>query len=508
MIFQRKNSLVYVLALVGILGLRAESFALPVSLGTAGPGNFTVLEIGTGTLNISINAGGPANGVQGNVGVNGSGTLALTGTTFIHGNVILGTGAKVTTSGAGTVTGSTTTDQATLTQAASDANAAATAAAALPASGGGVGVTSITSGGNLTPGVYNLSTLNLGNNQQLNLAAGGSYVFNISGGLVLHGPDGIFLASGLSPSDVLFNITGNTDVAFSGGGNGAVLNGIILAPNSKVNLSPGLVNGEIISGQNISIVSGADVMGVVPEPSTNALLILGAVAAGFALLRRRLTIALPQMGTMGKNMKTKLTAVAMGLVGMGFALATQANAQTFTFQENGSNLDLGPTSTFTEGGISLTASGFLTSGATTDLYAKNLAGDEIGLGSTIDPSGQHEIVTTDFIQLTLPTTPPTNFQTIVSGSVTGSDQELVYFTTTPGTLAGATLIGTITTDGGSVTVPAGDQAGFIDVAAGSGNVLLSSATVAPVPESGTLTLLGVGLAVLGIASVRRNVARP
>src|ERR1700740_2905223 len=105
MIFQRKNSVVYVLALVGILGLRAESFALPVSLGTAGPGSFTVLEIGTGTLNISINAGGPANGVQGNVGVNGSGTLALTGTTFIHGNVVLGTGAKVTTSGAGTVTG-------------------------------------------------------------------------------------------------------------------------------------------------------------------------------------------------------------------------------------------------------------------------------------------------------------------------------------------------------------------------------------------------------------------
>jgi hypothetical protein len=463
-----------------------------------------VLEIGTGTLNISINAGGPTNGVTGNVGVNGSGTLALTGTTFVHGNVILGTGAKVTTSGSGTVTGTTTTDQATLTQAASDANAAAAAAKALASSGGGVGVTSITSGGNLTPGVYNLTTLNLGNNQQLNLAAGGSYVFNISGGLVLHGPDGIFLASGLSPSDVLFNITGNTDVAFSGGGNGAVLNGIILAPNSKVNLSPGLVNGEIISGQNISIVSGADVMGVVPEPSTNALLILGAVAAGFALLRRRMMIALPHMGTTGKNMKGKLTPVVMGLVGMGFALATQANAQSFNFQENGSNLDLGPTSTFTEGGISLTANGFLTSGGPTDLYAKNLAGDEIGLGTNIDPSGQHEIITTDFVQLTLPTAPPTNFQMIISGSVTGNETELVYFTTTPGTLAGATLIGTITTSGGSVTVPAGDQTGFVDVTAGSGNVLLSSATVSAVPESGSLTLLCVGLAVMGIAGLRRT----
>jgi hypothetical protein len=95
---------------------------------------------------------------------------------------------------------------------------------------------------------------------------------------------------------------------------------------------------------------------------------------------------------------------------------------------------------------------------------------------------------------------------ILAASVQPGESALIYFTTISGSLTGATIIGTITTEGGSVTIPAGDQVGYIDITAGSYNVLLQSATFIPttVPDTGsTVALLGVAL--VGIGGLRRMV---
>jgi len=125
-----------------------------------------------------------------------------------------------------------------------------------------------------------------------------------------------------------------------------------------------------------------------------------------------------------------------------------------------------------------------------------------------DPSGQHEIFPGTFVQLTLPTTPATTFLSVLLTGIQTGEQAQVYFNTTPGTLTGATLIGTVTGADGSVDVPTGDQTGFIDITAGEGNVLLGGATVSTdttVPDGGgTFGLLLFALATLLGASRLRS----
>ena len=145
----------------------------------------------------------------------------------------------------------------------------------------------------------------------------------------------------------------------------------------------------------------------------------------------------------------------------------------------------------------MTLSAFLTAGGTTHLFVVNEA------GTTAD--GSNKIGTTSFIQLTVPTNPASNLDSLTIDDIVAGESALVFFTHTAGTLAGATLIGTLNANG---NVPIGPlfQNGFIDVTAGSGNVLLFSANVSAlssVPDAGsTASLLGVGL--VGLAALRRK----
>jgi Ice-binding-like len=279
-------------ALVGItafciLLLEAQpAMALPVNLGAAGPGNWAVLETAANaaSANVSIANASSAGYINGNVGIAGKGNISDSGTP-ITGNVYVGSSASVNPNVAANVSGSviqTAASQTLLTQAAADAASASAAASALS----GTAIANITTGGTFAyaPGVYDLSQINLsGVTLTLNGTAGQYYVFNISDSLTLSSAS-IVLSGGLTADNVLFNITrvGGTGLGMSGGlATESELYGIVLADYSQVQETPGLVVGEIISGDNVSIASGAQVQGIPNIPDAGSSLLLMSFALGF-----------------------------------------------------------------------------------------------------------------------------------------------------------------------------------------------------------------------------------
>lgn len=267
--------------LAAIVVVPFQSQALPISLGVAGPGNWAVLETANraSSANVSIANASNAGFITGNVGINGKGNLSDSGTP-ITGDVYADPAAAINSNVGPNVSGSIFQSAAAdtlLNQAASDAAAASAAASALFASS----IANITSGQTLNGGgVFNLAKIAL-NNATLTLSGSASdyYVFNISDSLTLS-HSSILLSGGLTADNVLFNITrnGGTGLGMSGGlSTESVLYGIVLANKSQVSVTPGLVVGEIISGDNVSIASGAQVEGItVPDAGGSfALLSLG-----------------------------------------------------------------------------------------------------------------------------------------------------------------------------------------------------------------------------------------
>lgn len=265
--------------------------AVPFTLGVAGPADWAVLEIGSG--NVSIANASNAGYINGNVGVASGGSISDSGTP-ITGNVYTGgtVSSTVNPNVDSVVSGTISQNNALLTAAINAAISASESAAGMGASGGGVGITSISYNDGLThtlaPGVYHLSSLVLQNGTTLSLSPGGQYVFDITGQLALNSSK-ILTAAGLSPGDVLFNFLGTQGPSFSGGlSQESVLDGILLATNAQVSITPGLVDGEIISGANINIASGAQVNGNVPDVASTASM-LGLGLGAMVWLRRKMT---------------------------------------------------------------------------------------------------------------------------------------------------------------------------------------------------------------------------
>lgn len=249
------------------------------ALGLGAAGGTAVLELDAASVSIT----GPAGGLLGNVSIGPGGKLSITGSEFITGKVILAPGATFTDSSSGSIGGIEM--NVDLSSEINAAYAAAVGDAHLPCTQqfttlDGKTVTRIVGGSGLN--VICVGNIVLSGTQILLTGPSDAlFIFNVTNKFVLTGGGAgpqirVDQSAGLKPSAVLYNILGSgPDVAFSGGGGGvnccaAIVDGTILAPFRKIALSPGLVNGEIISSKDISIVSGSSVRCPCP-PSTKAI---------------------------------------------------------------------------------------------------------------------------------------------------------------------------------------------------------------------------------------------
>src|SRR5205823_4988887 len=226
-------------------------------------GDCTVLELDGSKVDVT----GPPGGLVGDVCIGPNGKLSITGGEFVTGEVRLAAGATFAKSGPGTV-GSVETNQ-DLSAEINAAIAASADAASRPCT---ITLSSISNattinatGGGAAPTVVCVGDVVLnGRTVTLSGVSGDSFIINVTGKFVLNGGSRI-VVSGIQPKDVLYNILGSgQQVAFTGGGGGSgccksSVDGTLIALHRNIALSPGVVNGELIGGQNISIVSGASV---------------------------------------------------------------------------------------------------------------------------------------------------------------------------------------------------------------------------------------------------------
>jgi hypothetical protein len=235
------------------------------SLGLGGAAFTTVLELGASQVTLN----GPAGGIIGNVYIAANGQANWSGGgEYVTGNVYLGPGAQYQNSGV-IVSGGVFFNQNLMPQI-DAAYAAYNYYLTLPATftySAGTTITQI----NDTVGSGNTNVVDVlgdfhpnGTVVGVTGSAGSLFIIRVHGQLKLDGGGQIRAIAPVQPSNIIYVIVGNQQVGATGGGGGAnccnaIYDGTILAPYAEINLSPGLVNGEIISGRNISLVSGSGI---------------------------------------------------------------------------------------------------------------------------------------------------------------------------------------------------------------------------------------------------------
>ena len=202
-----------------------------------------------------------------------------------------------------------------------------------------------------------------------------------------------------------------------------------------------------------------------------------------------------------------------------------ANTVTFDFTTKwATGTTLGSVVTFSSAGQTLTTSGFWVPStthpavagvdATQQLYGKHSGTNENGLGLAIADPADHEIESTDFVQLDLNALMLAGYKnfTITLGSLQNGEGGKIVLTNSAGTMTAATLGTTLlgTSSSSSLTQSwafTDTTKRYVDITGTGvtgGDVILATVTATTVPDGGsTAILLGAGVLCFGFFQRRR-----
>jgi hypothetical protein len=283
-----KTSFTRALGFFGLLGALLIAFpgaaqAIPAGLDLGTDNNYAFIDLGSSTLgwNSGPVAGNVLFGLGLHANLSGGNNGGLTnGGVLFHDSSANISGSLQNPVTETLVPNTTTQDAATIAQ---NVSSFASSLAATQTFTTINNTTTITGNGGLNVlDVANITNAKL----TLSGTANDFFVFNVSNAIQTNQP--MTLSGGVSPSNILFNLTGTGTVAVFQTSGGDVSFGTYLATNggkfqfSNLNLTGRLIN----IGGDVQFVSGSKIPAV-PEPGTFALVSIGAIALVCAVRESR-----------------------------------------------------------------------------------------------------------------------------------------------------------------------------------------------------------------------------